>query len=537
MKQSQLHWFHSVVLLLLLTPLLAAAQEIDCRDFENFPGLEPEGYTDRCLEGEPRPSVPPASSEAPTDTAFAHDLRNTRNTVIHPHGDLSQQSVIGLSTSIIFGYDYNPDLSVLYGINWGTGQLGTSDGITFTPIGLPFRPEGHTWSGLAIDPVSGEAYLSSTDSSVSTLQTVDLASGNSTIIGNMGDLPLVIEIAINCEGVMYAHDIGNDAIYTIDRKTGQPTLVGPHGLKTNFAQGMDFDNASGDLYIYAYTGGGSVTYGRVNLNDGSIFPLNINDPEGEWEGASRTVCPPTGPARFRVDKDFDDDNAMDVEVSIECNTGLPLSQTAHIGQDTGVTFVVNDFAGQELDCEITEAVPDGYQAEYFNGEQSSDTACEFVNIEPGSERQCLINNRLEPVKVTVGKEWIDENPEERARYLAEAVWSCTNVAQVCYQPGLGSCASGRLEFRGNPASDEFSIFPDWQTGTLCAVSELMSTDGNTETDDSDCASIILFPGAPARCTIYNTRLFAGIPTIDAKGLLILFLLLCGCGAFAVRQST
>ena len=54
-------------------------------------------------------------------------------------------------------------------INWGTNQLGTSDGVTFTPIGTATRPKGHTWSGLAIDPVSGEAYLSSTNSEESLL--------------------------------------------------------------------------------------------------------------------------------------------------------------------------------------------------------------------------------------------------------------------------------------------------------------------------------------------------------------------------------
>jgi len=527
--------FLMVLFIFLSCPLTASAQGFDCSAYRNYPGLEPEGYAEACIETGNPPEAPPGTPNAPKDRAFAHDLRNTRNTVTHPHDDLSDFSVIGLSTSIVFGYDYNPDLSVLYGINWGTGQLGTSDGVTFVPIGLPTRPEGHTWSGLAIDPVSGEAYLSSTNSTFSTLQSVDLETGLSTFIGNFGNLELVIEISINCDGVMYAHDIGTDAIYTIDRNNGTPTLVGAHGLETNFAQGMDFDNDSGDLYIYAYTGGGSVTYGRVNLNDGSITPLNVNDPEGEWEGASQTTCPPTGPARFEVIKDFDDDNPVGVEVSIECNTGLPLMQSRTINEGDGVTFVVDDFLNEELNCEITENVPMGYSPNYFNGQMSSPTGCVFENIEPGSGLTCEITNSLNRVDVVATKQWVDDNPQFESTNQAEAAWHCDNVAFECDGSIAGNCYSGRLEFIGNPASDIFSVFPDWDGGTECRVSELMISDGNVESDDSDCGSIILRPGAGAACTIYNTRLYAGIPILDRTGLALLCLLIFSIGLLAFRR--
>ena len=37
------------ILLLLLFPVSGFAQDFDCAAYENFPGLEPEGYAENCL--------------------------------------------------------------------------------------------------------------------------------------------------------------------------------------------------------------------------------------------------------------------------------------------------------------------------------------------------------------------------------------------------------------------------------------------------------------------------------------------------------
>jgi hypothetical protein len=364
----------AATLLALIAPAAVSAQEFDCAAYENYAGAEPEGYAEACIESGPAgPSAAGGAGDAPnapTDTAFAHDIGFiSDNTIEHQQGDLSASVIVGASADAIFGYDYSPDLSTLYAIDNNSGMLGTSDGTTFTPIGAPTNPGGHTWTGLAINGATGEAFLSSTDGGTSVLQSVDLATGNSAVIGNITGLGLVIEIAINCDGEMYAHDIGTDSIYTIDTGNGSPTLVGPTGINANFAQGMDFDNESGELYIHGYTGGGTNTYGTVDLGNGSITPLNVDNPLGEFEGASQTSCgDPTGPARFQVTKDFDDDNTAEVDVVISCNTGLPLTQSTSISEGDDVTFVVGDFADGAMDCQITETVPGGYTASYSYGD-------------------------------------------------------------------------------------------------------------------------------------------------------------------------
>jgi hypothetical protein len=91
---------------------------------------------------------------------------------------------------------------------------------------------------------------------------------------------------------MYGHDIGTDSIYTIDTATGAATLVGLTGYDANFAQGMDFDNDDGTLYIFLYLGGGANVYGTVDLATGAVTPLAVDNPTGEFEGATATggVC-------------------------------------------------------------------------------------------------------------------------------------------------------------------------------------------------------------------------------------------------------
>ena len=80
-----------------------------------------------------------------------------------------------------------------------------------------------------------------------------------------------------------------NSIYTINTSTGAATLVGPTGFLANFAQGMDFDNEDGTLYIFLYVGTGVNHYGTVNLATGAVTPLASSNPLGEFEGATQTL--------------------------------------------------------------------------------------------------------------------------------------------------------------------------------------------------------------------------------------------------------
>ena len=239
-------------------------------------------------------------------------------------------------------------------------------------------------------------------------------------------------------------------------------------------------------------------------------------------------------ARFLVTKDFNDNNEAEVEVTLSCNTGLPLEQTIGVSEGNPVNFVIGDFAQGELDCEVTEEVPVGYEASYDNGDTESDVSCSWVDL-IGGQYACTIDNDLLPSEVTVTKEWIDENPGFDAQNIAEAYWSCSNAAFcIGVAGGPGGC-SGYLDFYGNPDDDSFEVFPDWESGTTCNIVETTVFDGGVEIDDSDCQGIELFPGDSAECTIVNTRLYEGIPTLSQYGLGLLALMMLGMGFVAVRR--
>jgi len=230
-------------------------------------------------------------------------------------------------------------------------------------------------------------------------------------------------------------------------------------------------------------------------------------------------------ARFLVSKNFDDDNTAEVEVTLSCNTGLPLEQTTTIAEGDPVNFVIGDFEQGTLNCVVTEVVPGGYTASYDDG-TVSDVNCSWEALQ-GGQYFCAITNSLDQVEIEVTKVWIDENPQFAAQNVADATWSCSNVA-------FGQ-NNGLLQFFGNPGEDSFFVFPDWDTGTTCSITEVQLNESGVEVDDSDCDGLVVLPGVGASCTIFNTRLFEGIPTLSQYGLGVLALLMLGVGFVAFRR--
>jgi len=534
----------AAISLMFVAPGASLAQDFDCAAYENYAGAEPAGYAEACLEGGPAVGSTiggvGGAPDAPDDSALALDIRNDM-ALLHQQADLANSIPAGVSTRSIFALDAAADLSVIYGIDNTSREFGTFDGTALTVIAnVGGIPVDDNISSLTINAATGDAYVTGLGSGGMTLYSLNLETGVLTPIGTDPAVPFMVATSINCDGVMYGHDISTDQIFTIDTDTGQASLVGPTGVASNFAQSIDFDNDTGELYAYTYQGGGNNQYGTIDLGTGALTPLNTNNPLGEFEGTSLTTCDGVGagPARFQVTKDFDDDNPAEVDVMIQCNTGLPLSQPATISEGDGVTFVVGDFESGDLNCEITEVEPAGYSAQYHNGEIFTGASCVFEDIEAGSFHTCEISNFVDEVTVDVTKVWIDENPQFNATNYAEAYWSCQNAAYACEEgpEGAGgeSC-SGYLEFDGNPDTDRIYIRPSWDGGTTCTISEVNIADGGVEIDDSDCASITLFPGVGGECTIYNTRLYEGIPTLSHYGLAIMALIMLGVGLVGFRR--
>ncbi len=158
-------------------------------------------------------------------------------------------------------------LSTLYSVDIATGA--------YTLVG----PMTEGYVGFSSNPVDGVLYGFDT---ALNLFTIDTATGASTLIGPItgtGSAGLA-DIAITGAGIMYAHDLGTDEIYTIDLVTAAATLVGPTGFDANFAQGMTWDPNSDTVFLAAYNPGAARAEWRsVNITTGATTVVgNINDP-------------------------------------------------------------------------------------------------------------------------------------------------------------------------------------------------------------------------------------------------------------------
>jgi hypothetical protein len=192
----------------------------------------------------------------------------------------------------IFGYDFSPDTSVLYGVDNTASSLVTINQATgaSTTVGPMAKAVTDNWVDLSIDPVTGQAYAAAGSTLDYTLFTVNLATGATTPVATIPFTQTVIDMSINCAGAMYATTVGDDQLYSVNRTTGALTVVGPLGVALSFAQGIDFDNVTGTLNAWLYTGGGVHQYSTINLTTGVASALGTGDPNGEFEGAIKNQC-------------------------------------------------------------------------------------------------------------------------------------------------------------------------------------------------------------------------------------------------------
>lgn len=449
----------------------------------------------------------------------------------------------GGGTANIYTVDPNDGSTTLLGF---TGlELAAVGGLDFSPNGVLFAAVN-----IVGDGGTGSEHLA-------TISTVD---GTATVIGPFGDCPeaaapgegdgngllCTIEgieaIAFDASGNLYGAKsqrgpAGDPGLYQINTTTGEATFLYPI---------LDAAGAppTGGVVSLQFGCDGTLWGGTARAIEGSDggFLIRVDPDTGDFEfvgGVSATggsslgglafsePCGTPGEARFLVSKEFDDNNTAEVEVTLSCNTGLPLEQTTMISEGDPVNFVVVDFEDGTMDCEVTEVVPDGYTASYANGQTVSSESCAYEDIF-GDQHSCVITNSLDQVEVAVTKVWIDEKPQFNAINLADAAWLCQNVAG-------GGSDGGMLNFFENPDTESIFIYPDWELGTVCRITEVNVPDGGVEVDDSECDAVIVFPGVNGACTIFNTRLFEGIPTLSQYGLVVLVLLMLGVGLVGFRR--
>lgn len=108
-----------------------------------------------------------------------------------------------------------------------------------------------------------------------TLKTYEFASVDYETLTHTSIAPMeeFSGIAIDAEGWIYGVKTSDGGLYTIDKKTGEQTLVGLTGVMPHALQSMAFDRKTGILY-WAVRAPGSVAYlATVNVNTGGVRRL------------------------------------------------------------------------------------------------------------------------------------------------------------------------------------------------------------------------------------------------------------------------
>jgi hypothetical protein len=125
----------------------------------------------------------------------------------------------------------------------------------YTSMGTVTAPGGEGWVAMEFDPTDGTLYgLSGTISASATLSVIDPIGMTATPVGGPGAVGMTgaIALAIDGNGIVYAHDLVDDAIYTIDKTTGVGTFLGATGFDANYGQGMAYDPATDTIFLTAF---------------------------------------------------------------------------------------------------------------------------------------------------------------------------------------------------------------------------------------------------------------------------------------------
>jgi len=217
---------------------------------------------------------------------FGLDVRQRRFFTTDTQGYVTNFRPIGANLDNVFALDFSADATTLWGVlgsSYGTFDLTTG---AFTALGTLTGPTGAAGLTAAVDGTTWYL-LENVTGTGANLWVGDITTGTFSLVGLMGT-QLFIDLSINATNELYAMDITTDSLWRVNTATAAATLLGPTGFATNFAQGMDFDWATGILYAALYTGGGTGTFARLDLTTGAGTAVATTTPlNGEYEIAVR----------------------------------------------------------------------------------------------------------------------------------------------------------------------------------------------------------------------------------------------------------
>ena len=213
----------------------------------------------------------------------------------------------------------------------------------YTFLGNISAPGGECWNGVEFDPATNILYgISSNFFDSSTLSTIDVANLTATPIGDTG-MDGAIAIATDGNRNFYSYDVVDDSFYSIDTATGQGTLIGPLGFDANFGQDLEWDPATGTMFMTAVNGdnGFQAELRIVDLETGSAaFSGLIDNGDSQIPWASIPIESTLGDVNCDGVVDL-----LDVATFIDLLTGGGFDAKADFNGDGAVNLLdVSPFA-------------------------------------------------------------------------------------------------------------------------------------------------------------------------------------------------
>ena len=167
------------------------------------------------------------------------------------------------ASNFIAAADFAND--IWYGIIYG-GELVTIDTVTGDVTSIGATADA---TGMAYDLTTGTMYAVDF---YGHLYTIDLGTGAATVV--CATREYLITLACGRNGVLYGFDLSQDVLGTINKKTGEWTVIGSLGIDMNYAQDAVFDRNTGILYLAA----------QLNYGDGQLMTVDTGTGAAHFVG-------------------------------------------------------------------------------------------------------------------------------------------------------------------------------------------------------------------------------------------------------------
>jgi hypothetical protein len=130
-------------------------------------------------------------------------------------------------------------------------------------------------NGMEFNPVDGVLYAVTSTK----LYTINPTAVTATQIGNLNTTGIAIAMAINGNGTAFVVDIMDDSLYSVNLSTGNSTLIGSIGFDANYGQGMGWDAETNTIYMAAFNNSSFAPELRaVNTSTGETTFLGTLNP-------------------------------------------------------------------------------------------------------------------------------------------------------------------------------------------------------------------------------------------------------------------